>query len=251
MAFPLFSPRRLSLWFRQGQLLIGWLTLFVIGTDLFVVSPLLPLVAGRYQISAGVAGWMVTAFSVMYMLAAPCCGLLADRLGRRSLLVAGLLGFAVANSLTGLASSFPWLLGSRLLAGGFLLLSLVLNHPFWVYVGFTIAPLFAQTFLPAQQARLVQTFPGRRALLLAWNNSALYLGIALGSAIGGILLSQRTFAGLLVGCSGIGIVGCVANLILPNHTPQQSCSRALDNLPSSAENELTLKRNNALTKKHD
>ncbi|QBD82918.1 MFS transporter [Ktedonosporobacter rubrisoli] len=393
MAFRLFAQRHRSLWFRQGQLLIGWLTLFVIGTDLFVVSPLLPLVAGRYQISTSTAGWMVTAFSIMYMLAAPFCGLLADRLGRRSLLVAGLLSFAVANGLTGLASSFPWLLGSRLLAGSaaaaitpsiyalvsdaappqrrgsrlgvvgsglliaiavgapfgaimaqalgwqtiflglavaslilalvnrgtwpgrspsptahkadqlpslqawiilrtvgptaiwsaalygvytylgaglrtaahfspsqvatlliwygagivagsllggylsdrfgtrvistislgglagcFLLLSLVLNHPLLIFIGFTIAPLLAQLFLPAQQARLVQAFPNRRALLLAWNNSALYLGIALGSAIGGILLGQSTFAGLLIGCCGIGITGCLLSLILPDRT---------------------------------
>ena len=31
-----------------GQLAIGWLTMFVIGTDLFVVSLLLPLIAVDY-----------------------------------------------------------------------------------------------------------------------------------------------------------------------------------------------------------
>jgi predicted MFS family arabinose efflux permease len=40
-----------------GQLAIGWLTMFVIGTDLFVVSPLLPLLAVDYQISPALAGW--------------------------------------------------------------------------------------------------------------------------------------------------------------------------------------------------
>jgi predicted MFS family arabinose efflux permease len=39
-----------------GRLAVGWLTMFVVGTDLFVISPLLPLIAADYQISPGLAG---------------------------------------------------------------------------------------------------------------------------------------------------------------------------------------------------
>jgi len=54
-----------------AALAIGWLTMFVIGTDLFVVSPLLPLIAVDYQISAALAGLSVTVFSLTYMVSAP------------------------------------------------------------------------------------------------------------------------------------------------------------------------------------
>ena len=51
---------------RMIRLAIGWLTMFVIGTDLFVVSPLLPLIAVDYQISPAAAGLSVTVFSEIH-----------------------------------------------------------------------------------------------------------------------------------------------------------------------------------------
>ena len=45
--------------------------MFVIGSDLFVVSPLLPLIAADYGIQPSRAGLSVTIFSVSYMLSAP------------------------------------------------------------------------------------------------------------------------------------------------------------------------------------
>ena len=50
------------------RLAIGWLTMFVIGTDLFVVSPLLPLIAADYRISPSLAGLGVALFALTYMI---------------------------------------------------------------------------------------------------------------------------------------------------------------------------------------
>ncbi|MEN1969458.1 MFS transporter [Lentibacillus sp. N15] len=99
------------------QLFTSWITLFIIGTDLFVVSPLLPLIAEQFGVTPSKAGWMVTTFSLMYALGAPGFGILSDRLGRRKLIVGGLVGFMIANILTGTASTFNILIGSRVLAG--------------------------------------------------------------------------------------------------------------------------------------
>ena len=83
----------------NASLAVAFITLLVIGTDLFVVSPLLPAIAQHYRVVPGVAGSAVTLFSLAYMLSAPGMGLLADRVGRHSMLFAGLLGFAAANIL--------------------------------------------------------------------------------------------------------------------------------------------------------
>ena len=99
------------------RLTIGWLTMFVIGTDLFVVSPLLPLIAADYQTSPALAGLGVAAFAVTYMISAPLLGHLADRIGRRRMLTFCLFGFASANLLTASAANFAWLLAARLFAG--------------------------------------------------------------------------------------------------------------------------------------
>ncbi|MEH7590119.1 MFS transporter [Priestia megaterium] len=103
----------------QGRvsLSIGWITLFLMGTDLFVVSPLLPFISQAYKISSATAGWMVTVFAITYAFSAPFFGWLSDKKGRRSLITLGLLLFAASNILTACAPSFLWLIISRILAG--------------------------------------------------------------------------------------------------------------------------------------
>ncbi|MFO3790349.1 MFS transporter [Bacillus mojavensis] len=103
----------------QGRLSlsVGWITLFLMGTDLFVVSPLLPFISQAYKISSATAGWMVTVFAITYAISAPFFGWLSDKKGRRSFITWGLLLFAASNILTACAPSFLWLIVSRILAG--------------------------------------------------------------------------------------------------------------------------------------
>src|ERR1700730_8927701 len=96
-----------------NELAIGWLTMFVVGSDLFVVSPLLPLIAFDYQISPSLAGLSVTVFSLTYVVSVPLLGHVADRIGRRRTLTCCLLAFAAANVATGSVGSFAWLLVSH------------------------------------------------------------------------------------------------------------------------------------------
>ncbi len=101
----------------RWRLSCGWITLFVVGTDLFVISPLLPAISAEFGLSAAAAGLTVTVFSVIYLLSAPLIGQVADRIGRRGVLIGCLLGFAAANLLTGVASGFMGLLLARFFAG--------------------------------------------------------------------------------------------------------------------------------------
>ena len=103
----------------QGRisLSVGWITLFLMGTDLFVVSPLLPFISEEYNVSPETTGWMVTVFAVTYAFSAPVFGWLSDKKGRRTFIMFGLLLFAISNALTAFAPSFLWLIVSRILAG--------------------------------------------------------------------------------------------------------------------------------------
>ncbi|CRK82764.1 MFS transporter [Neobacillus massiliamazoniensis] len=103
----------------QGRvsLSVGWITLFLMGTDLFVVSPLLPFISKAYKVSPTTTGWMVTVFAVTYSFSAPLFGWLSDKNGRRTFITFGLLLFVISNALTAFASSFLWLIVSRILAG--------------------------------------------------------------------------------------------------------------------------------------
>ena len=365
------------------QLAVAWLTMFVVGSDLFVISPLLPLIAADYAVTPAAAGWSVTVFAVTYMLSAPLLGHIADRIGRGRVLTYCLCAFGAANLLTAIAGNFSWLLVTRIAAGaaaagvspsvyalagasgppeqrasrlaivvsGLLMslsfgtpvglltaasfcwpavffvlgaLSLLLawaNHRVWyhpatprsgatpeerltpavvaarlaptvlwstalysvyTYLGeglrvsgystgeiaqvilfygsgaiagtllggriadrlgakptisigllglcsslllllialnsemlvncaFGLASLSAQLFFPAQQLRLANQFPHNRAAILAWNNSALFLGISLGSLVGGQVVTRGGFDIDLVMAAAIAVVGWISN----------------------------------------
>lgn len=61
-------------------------------------------------------------------------------------------------------------------------------------------------FVTAQQHRLVSLAPSTPAVILSFNGSALYLGIGLGAAIGGLLFDR-------VPLSVLGVVGCTFEIV--------------------------------------
>jgi predicted MFS family arabinose efflux permease len=363
-----------------ARLAVAWCTLFVVGTDLFVISPLLPLITTDLGLTPGAAGLSVTAFAASYMLCAPLLGHMADRIGRRRILSCCLVGFAIANLLTAAVPSLGWLIAARGIAGAmtagvspsiyalvgdsapparraswmglavsgllvslsfgaplgalvgaslgwpkvfdalagvslvlvlangriwpadatsgsarpatilravaprllptvvwstalyamyiylgawlarsgfateqiaqiiawygagaivgalgggriadrigakaatgaslvglcacFVLLPLALRSGVLIGLGFAIASAVAQVFFPAQQAGLVGDFPTQRATVLAWNNSSLFLGIALGSLVGGQAVAHGSFAASLMLCAAIALAGWLIN----------------------------------------
>lgn len=99
------------------SLMVGWVTMFLIGIDLFVVSPLLPFISETYRISTAMTGWMVTVFAVTYAIFIPIFGWLSDKNGRRAFIIFGLILFIISSLLTAFAPSFFWLIVSRILAG--------------------------------------------------------------------------------------------------------------------------------------
>ncbi len=163
-------------------LMVGWLTTFVVGTDLFVVSPLLPMIAADYHVSPAMAGLSVTVFALTYMISAPLFGHLADRIGRRRMLVCCLAAFAAANLLTAVATSLIWLLAARVAAG---VAAAGVTPSVYALVG-GAAP------------------PERRATWMALVVSGLLLSLALGAPLGawaGASFGWRPVFAVLAGLS--------------------------------------------------
>ena len=96
---------------------ILFMTLFVIGADTFIVSPLIPSIRDQFHVSVAQGGLLVTAYSITYAIFAFFFGPLSDRVGRRVMLVYGMLFFTVFSLLCGLSSNFWWLFVFRGLSG--------------------------------------------------------------------------------------------------------------------------------------
>lgn len=81
------------------------------------LPPLLPLIMAELSLSYTKAGLLATAFFYAYMAMQLPAGLLGDRLGRKRILLTGILLGVAASLLTGLAGSFLMLFLTRLLTG--------------------------------------------------------------------------------------------------------------------------------------
>ncbi|NGM84141.1 MFS transporter [Paenibacillus sp. 7124] len=103
----------------KSILSLYFLIAFVIGTDTFLVSPLLPTLRQQFHISVEASGWMVGAYALGYALFALIAGPVSDGLNRKKIMLFGILGFAVSTFLCGLAWNFWSMFAFRALAGIF------------------------------------------------------------------------------------------------------------------------------------
>lgn len=73
-------------------------TLTILLTNLFIaflgiglVIPVLPTIMNELKITGSVVGYMVAAFAITQLIVSPIAGKLVDRIGRKVMIVAGLL----------------------------------------------------------------------------------------------------------------------------------------------------------------
>ncbi|MEC5306836.1 MFS transporter [Bacillus thuringiensis] len=91
--------------------------MFMIGTDTFLISPLLPTLQQVYHVSTELSGWMVSSYALGYAGFALIAGPISDGLNRKKVMVLGMSFFAISTFLCGIAPSFLWMLTFRFLAG--------------------------------------------------------------------------------------------------------------------------------------
>jgi EmrB/QacA subfamily drug resistance transporter len=103
-----------------------WLALAVIAVaqlmvilDSSIVNIALPSAQRALHITSADRQWMVTAYTLSFGSLLLLGGRIADYTGRKRIFIIGLLGFASASALGGLAVNAPMLFGARALQGAF------------------------------------------------------------------------------------------------------------------------------------
>jgi len=81
------------------------------------VTPAFPKISAELGVSPQAVGLLISAFTVPGAVLAPFLGILADRFGRKPILIPSLLLFGVAGAACGLARDFELLLALRVLQG--------------------------------------------------------------------------------------------------------------------------------------
>lgn len=180
-----------------------FITVFLDLIGFGIVLPLLPGYAARLQVSEAAIGVLVASFSLMQFLLAPWWGRLSDRIGRRPVLLVGLLGSAVSYLLFAIAASYWVLLLSRVVAG---------------VMGATVN--VAQAYLADV------TTPEERPRALGMIGAAFGLGFVVGPGLGGLSATLGDAAPGLVACGLTTVNLALAWWWLPESRAAGTASRA-------------------------
>ena len=153
-------------WIRHNQELVVLCgATFLVMAGQGVVSPIIPLYASDFGVSATMVGLTLTVFAFARLILNVPAGLIADRYGRRVLLVGGPLLTAIGMFGSGQADGIWVLLAWRFVAGA--------GSAFYMSGAMTylidIAP------------------PEKRTRYVATNQWALSVGVALGPGVGGLI----------------------------------------------------------------
>lgn len=158
---------------------------FIVAMGYSVVLPVLPFMLAHIfgeTARAAIAlhtGLLMGVYMLALFLFAPLWGYVADRVGRRMLILLGLAGLSGAMLLLALVRDLPLIYGARVVAG-----------------------LFAAMVLPAVFAQVSDTCaPETRARAFAWLSSANALGFLFGPALSGWIAS----AGIVAGSDAMGL----------------------------------------------
>ncbi|HEV7883469.1 MAG TPA: MFS transporter [Solirubrobacteraceae bacterium] len=183
-----------------------WLILLVLGIaqlmvvlDATIVNIALPSAQHALGFTDDARQWIVTAYALAFGSLLLLGGRIGDLFGRKRTFVVGLIGFAVASVLGGLAQSFGVLVGARALQG-----------------------LFGALLAPAALSLLTTTFtePEERARAFGIFGAVAVGGAAIGLLLGGILTEYLTWRWCLYVNLVIAIPAALAAMsLLHNQAP--------------------------------
>ncbi len=99
----------------KGVLLIVCFALFFGVLNASAVGVVLPDIANDLSVDTGQLGWLMTGFLLIYGIAIPFYGRLADRYGARPLFLLGVGVFSLGALLSALAPNFEFLIVARII----------------------------------------------------------------------------------------------------------------------------------------
>jgi DHA1 family multidrug resistance protein-like MFS transporter len=180
--------------------------LFVVMLGYGIVIPILPFYIENMGAGGTELGLLVASYAVMRLICGPVWGSLSDRIGRKPVLLIGILGYAITMIWFGLATELWMLFAARILSG---ILSSATAPTTMAYIGDST---------PADERG------GGMGMLGAAGGIGTILGPALGGFMGGTSLSVPFFI-----AAGLSVLSLLLALIfLPESLPTESRRKSVE-----------------------
>jgi EmrB/QacA subfamily drug resistance transporter len=168
------------------------LSVLVVGIDLTVLNVALPTIGPVLHASTGDLQWFVDSYSLVLAATLLPFGVLGDRIGRKTMLIAGLLLFCVTSAVCAYAPDAGALIAVR------------------AVLGLSAAPI-----MPLAMAVLPVLFtPAERPKAIAVMMTATMLGFPLGPVLGGWLLNHFWWGSVFLINVPVALIAVVAVIIL-------------------------------------
>jgi FHS family glucose/mannose:H+ symporter-like MFS transporter len=168
------------------------------------VGVLLPFLGAAFHLGAEAQGRLFPANFAGFVVGVLVCGYLSDRLGRKRVLLGGIVGYALGLALFGLAPSFPIALAAAALVGA----------------GSGAMEVVASVLAG-------DLYPERRAVMINAIQIAFGIGAAVGPSLSRALLTAGTdWRSLYIGLALANIV--VFAVLLPLTVPRSHSHEAVD-----------------------
>ncbi|OXM87138.1 MFS transporter [Paenibacillus rigui] len=101
----------------RGAIMLLMLNNFIIFTGIGLIIPIMPSYMNLLHINGSVLGLLVAAFSITQLVFSPLAGRLSDSIGRKKIILAGMLLFSISEWMFGAVSTLPLLFLARMLGG--------------------------------------------------------------------------------------------------------------------------------------
>ena len=149
----------------KTSIIILFASLVIVMIGFGIAIPLMPYYVTHFQASGTALGLMMSLYSLMQFIFAPLWGQLSDRVGRKPVLLIGILGYVIAFTLQGLSQNLFQFIAARTLAG-----------------------VLSSATLPTAMAYVADTTtPENRSKGVGMMGAAMGLGMIIGPVLGGLL----------------------------------------------------------------
>ena len=172
--------------------------------DTTIANVALPDMQGSLSATQDQVSWVLTSYIVAAAIMTPVTGWLAERLGRRHLLIIAVGGFTVASLLCGIASGIGEMVFYRILQG-----------------------IFGASLVPISQSLLLDAFPREKhGQAMAMWGMGIMIGPILGPPLGGYLTQNFSWHWVFLINLPVGALALAG--ILASVRPEPTRARSLD-----------------------
>jgi MFS transporter, DHA1 family, multidrug resistance protein len=174
-------------------------TLLVVMLGYGMIQPIIPFLITQLGASGSDLGVLASVYAAMQLVCAPFWGSLSDRIGRKPVLLIGVLGYAIAMFIFGLATRF-WML----------------------FIARTFSGVLSSATMPTAMAYITDNLPEeKRGGAMGQLGAATGLGVVLGPLLGGFLSTDSLSLPFFVG-SGLALLSLLlVFVLLPESHPVQ------------------------------